>query len=876
MSKLQWCVWVAMLIGISTTLQAQTVYEGKIEVKGTHEPVSEVICLVTDLKNETVFAYTISDKNGQYRLQFHTEADSVCLRFVLLGYKTECIVCENRSGYKNITLEPEQVKLKEVIVKASPVWSKGDTLNFQVDALKSQEDQVIGDVLKKLPGIKVSEKGAITYQGKPINRFYIEGMDLLREKYSIATNNIPANVVDRVQILENHQPVKMLENRSFSEQAALNLKLKNEKLGRPIINGEVGGGATDKEGLWKGKVMGMEVVRKWQSLFTVKTNNTGLNLADELSGHSLEIADLLVGIPPYPENVIESGNLFSLPVEEKRYLQNRSYVFTANQLWRMGEDSQLRLTMTYLHDRSRQQMQELNRYLLGTEELIWNTYNKQENKMQAAEAIVSWTTNSADWYMDEELKAYGKWNKVLSRVRGTQQVDPFFKLPLFLIQNKLDITRSVGKKMWNGYSFFRYSAQPQYLKMQEDTLSVEGKGLLRQRADRKKFYTHNRTGFSWEKGKSFFKLGVAFTAAIEHFSSDLYPDLFETDSMRNRLRWNRWAYQVEPMYTLKGEDMQLEITVPFVTEDLYAYQKDIAEREHFIRFRALPSLRFSYTFNAYWRSSFSYQLKNELGDALDFAEGIYMSDFRTFRKGISVPEERTSHSYTMGVNYRNPLNVLFFTFSAIYRLQHVDLSFIRDFSADYMVNRKEKNGNDRNYLILNSRVGKYWNRWKTNFSFEAGYIRTSFEQFQQQNSWEVIGHNLQMLLSINCEPVSWNSLTLQAGYRGNKMKTVKYNSDWLAGWTTKFAVYFFPTSRWQVGWKGEYVKNELADAPDLRLFFMDTEVKYSCNRWEFAFTCDNIFNKDVYSSSSYDGVNTYSSSILLRPRALLLTLGVKF
>ena len=146
---------------------------------------------------------------------------------------------------------------------------------------------MIGDVLKKLPGIKVSENGAITYQGEPINRFYIEGLDLLRAKYGIATNNIPADAVEKVQVLENHQPVKLLRDQVFSQQAAINLKLKKEKLGRPVINAEAGGGFTSSEGLWEGKLMAMEMARSWQSLYTFKTNNTGRNLTDELSDHGL-------------------------------------------------------------------------------------------------------------------------------------------------------------------------------------------------------------------------------------------------------------------------------------------------------------------------------------------------------------------------------------------------------------------------------------------------------------------------------------------------------------------------------------------------------------------------------------------------------------
>lgn len=103
---------------------------------------------------------------------------------------------------------PKAIELKEVAVKPSAIWKRNDTINYSVAELKSAQDRTIGDLLKKLPGVEVSKSGAISYNGKPINKFYIEGLDLLESKYSIATNNLPVDEVSTVQLLENHQFIK--------------------------------------------------------------------------------------------------------------------------------------------------------------------------------------------------------------------------------------------------------------------------------------------------------------------------------------------------------------------------------------------------------------------------------------------------------------------------------------------------------------------------------------------------------------------------------------------------------------------------------------------------------------------------------------------
>ena len=135
------------------------------------------------------------------------------------------------------------------------------------------------DVLKKLPGIKVAENGSVTYQGKAINKFYIEGKDLLGSSYNQATRNMPIDAVSDVEVYENHQPVKMLQNKQFSDRAALNIKLKNGYKSRPF--GEIEGGIGGKPTIWNNRIFLTQILGKSQLLVSGKMNNTGADLSDE-------------------------------------------------------------------------------------------------------------------------------------------------------------------------------------------------------------------------------------------------------------------------------------------------------------------------------------------------------------------------------------------------------------------------------------------------------------------------------------------------------------------------------------------------------------------------------------------------------------------
>ena len=160
-----------------------------------------------------------------------------------------------------------------------------------VDAFKSAGDKSIGDLLKKLPGVEVSESGGIKYQGEAINKFYIEGLDLLERRYGIATNNVPVDAVQNVEIIENHQPVQTLRDAVVSDKAAVNLRLKKDRMSRPVGTVTLGVGYSD-ELLWLAEAFALSAGRDQQFIVMYKTNNAAKDIATELTAQALSSSEL--------------------------------------------------------------------------------------------------------------------------------------------------------------------------------------------------------------------------------------------------------------------------------------------------------------------------------------------------------------------------------------------------------------------------------------------------------------------------------------------------------------------------------------------------------------------------------------------------------
>lgn len=136
----------------------------------------------------------------------------------------------------------------------------------------------------------MEDNGQIKYNGEPINKFYIDGSDFMDGRYGIATENIHPADVASVDVLENHQPIQVLKGLEFSQQAGLNIKLKEEARHKwiTLLNGGVGVSPL----LYDASLFAMRVAGKRQNMESVRVNDTGWNPASQ---SRLQMGDDLFG-----------------------------------------------------------------------------------------------------------------------------------------------------------------------------------------------------------------------------------------------------------------------------------------------------------------------------------------------------------------------------------------------------------------------------------------------------------------------------------------------------------------------------------------------------------------------------------------------------
>ena len=226
-----------MLSLLYIPLSAQEV-GGRVTDAKNGEALVGVIVRSMTISGKTA-GYVMTDKDGKFTIRAGKEVSAI--KIALLGYKEKTLEPPFGNNLR-IAMEPEGLKIKESVVRARKVQMAGDTTTYNVKALTTRDDLVLGDVLKRIPGIEVTSSGHLKVDGKDLGKFYVNGKDVLEGNYNLATRKLSVDAVKKVEVMRNHQYIKMLRGMQESGEAAVNIVLDEKSKGRLNAIGSFSGG----------------------------------------------------------------------------------------------------------------------------------------------------------------------------------------------------------------------------------------------------------------------------------------------------------------------------------------------------------------------------------------------------------------------------------------------------------------------------------------------------------------------------------------------------------------------------------------------------------------------------------------------------------
>lgn len=207
---------------------------------------ANILAIPIDVEQDLKFA--ISKDDGSYKL-YLVKNQSYEITVSYLGYLSQKInfTPTNSNLVKNFILKENPNQLEEINIEYKPpIIVKKDTTIYDVSRFTKGTERKLRDALKKLPGVEVDRAGNVKVNGKKVNKVLVENKTFFTGDSKLAVNNIPADAVDKVEILDNYNEVAMLKGLQDSENMAMNIKLKEDK--KKFIFGDIeaGGGYEDR------------------------------------------------------------------------------------------------------------------------------------------------------------------------------------------------------------------------------------------------------------------------------------------------------------------------------------------------------------------------------------------------------------------------------------------------------------------------------------------------------------------------------------------------------------------------------------------------------------------------------------------------------
>ena len=242
-------ILLLLIMALSTSAFSQNIrFEGIIK-DSTGLGLDMANVMAVNQETKAMDAYAITNEAGKFILNLKANT-TYSIKASYIGFQSyEKTITTSATNMNFPIILKEGTLLQNVeVVHVMPVTISGDTIVYNSDSFTNGTERKLEDVLKKLPGVEVNKDGEIEVEGKRVQKVMIEGKDFFDGDTKLATKNIPADALDKIQVLRNYNEVSNLKGLSNDEESiAINIKLKEGKKNFWFGDISAGIGVGDKE-----------------------------------------------------------------------------------------------------------------------------------------------------------------------------------------------------------------------------------------------------------------------------------------------------------------------------------------------------------------------------------------------------------------------------------------------------------------------------------------------------------------------------------------------------------------------------------------------------------------------------------------------------
>lgn len=819
--------------------------------------------IVTVYNNDKVISYAIAQGNGVYDLKIPGSFTN--LDFYLMGYKRTSLRVDMKGTstlVKDVILEEENFQLPTITVKPVAIKVAGDTVTYDANTFVRKEDNSLQEVLNRLPHVQVTTTGQVKVQGVNVNKVYIEDMDLLGGRYGLAIKNIRPEDISAVSVYYEHQPIRALEGLVKSNQAALNIKLKEKAKNRWIWT--MGGHIGLPDILYQGKVTAMNFGSGRQTMAIAKTDNSGEDIIMETRTQNLQPG-------AYRLSEIQGGGLedlfpvnsVNLPVPKNYYYNNKSNAVSVNNLNKLSADAALRQNVVFFSDIRRDEVYTKSVVTPADMEPVViadSMLRKRSDKLLEGE--ITYTFNGKQKYVENVFSIKALFNEagsVRKSLQGGYVQD--YDLPNFIAENKLSIVGKKNSKVRKLNVDMHYSRQNQSMVVLSDNISslFGGSEVVQD------FYTDNArtnvySSFSRQMGNGTFTFTPGVKAEYDGYESIVTPHI---DSMYNNLDLFMVQPYADVSYFMKYRKTKIDFGAPL------ALRGDFLDGDSRIYLIYAPSVSAEHNLSTSLAIKGRASISNSVGGIGTMGKGYIYTGYRNLYKYDAVPE-RISQFYNLSLSHSSFASMIFWNLNVSYNVFHSSVAQQDMYLQDYTLVTYIDEGTDNRRFSVGANVKKLFGNV---FSLKGGfeYSLNRAEQYLQGEYYQYDTEGVSCSTDMEFTPSDNFSAVCSGSYTHSIFKSGK--SQGIDHITAKATANWFPVEKLLL--KGElyhYWQTSNSEGyKDISLPFLDFRAEYSFGpKMKVYALLRNVLDTKEYNYTYFSGASTVSKATVLRGAEYLI------
>jgi hypothetical protein len=615
------------------------------------QPIPYATISLLHINDSSFVSYVSSSSEGKYYLTSPYSGDFL-VQARCLGYniKTEKLTLRHNSSITvDFILTESTTNLNEVKIRGELTGMKinKDTIKYNPKAYVDGTETVLGDVLNKLPGIVVYENGNINAHGKQVEKLMLDGKDFFDGNAQMAVKNLPAEIADNVEVINNYSDYSLLSGFQSHEKTVMNIGVNKDWLGKISGTISLGGGIEDKY-LMKGTVMQINP--------TVMTSVIGaMNNSGEKVFSIEDYIRIQGGLEAYTENKNSTGQLseeeVALLMVDNNVLSRKAELLGFNLAFQPKNTFKLNSYLLFNNNRAEAENETKSTYFLpGNEEYstsstmnatkgsrLFNAYLKLDYQPKRSFNL-SYRANASNMNLKDHSSEFIE--RINKQVTGMDNKT----MKTLKTDQKLLLMQGVGKHLLMADLSFKYDNTPIINMIESDSLllpvplyPVNDIYYGEQKIKQYKLSGRLDLSFRYRINNLYFlRFAVNISTLKQSYNTDIYQStpgdynvLLSADTLRNRLDYAMNDYNAALLFVKNVGSLRFKIGT---TAHIYTYGDLPNDKNKSTSYKLQPQAEFSVFFSPQHSFTLSYSEQDIPTSIDEFSMGIVIQSFRSYSR----------------------------------------------------------------------------------------------------------------------------------------------------------------------------------------------------------------------------------------------------